>query len=113
MVRRIALARRADEFECICCGNCCRFRTIDLTKEDIKRIESAGHKGFHEKFGKGERLKRNKGRCVFVVDDKCSIHEIKPEICKKFPFFKLYKHIPYIHDWNSCPGVEELKKKTK
>lgn len=111
MWRRISLAKRAGEFVCVCCGNCCRFRTVDVTCEDIERIEAAGHKDFYEEHAGGYRLKHEKGRCVFVKDDLCSIHDIKPELCRKFPFFTLYGFLPYIHDWSCCPGVENLKKK--
>ncbi|MFC2154655.1 YkgJ family cysteine cluster protein [Candidatus Altiarchaeota archaeon] len=111
MVKRILLALRQDEFECLMCGNCCRFRTIDMSSKDVERIEAAGKKDFYEKFEGAFRLKRKNGRCVFVEDDKCTIHEIKPKVCREFPFFKLYGCIPYIHDWSCCPGVEKMKNK--
>ncbi len=111
IVRRIILASRKDKFKCIQCGNCCRFAIISLTDEDIDRIGSEGHKDFVEKTRLGEKkLKRVNGRCVFSVDDKCSIYEIRPKVCREFPFQKLVSFIPYIHEWSCCPGIEELKK---
>jgi len=111
---KLRLGMNKDRFECLMCGNCCRFSIIDLNKEDIKRIEGEGFRDFYEKSRLGNyRLKRHNGKCVFQKDDKCPINEIKPDVCRKFPFYKIFGVIPQCRLWSSCPGASKLKKETK
>lgn len=107
------MAKNKNLFECIQCGTCCRIRTISITGDDIKRIEVRGYTDFWEKRGKEKVMKRARGRCVFLKNESCSIHEFKPKICGKFPFFKIYGKIPYCRLWYSCPGIEQLVKDVK
>lgn len=110
IIRRVRLGMKKEPFSCIMCGNCCRFATIQLTKKDIERIKGEGHTGFVDKGRLGERkLAHVKGRCVFSRDDKCSIYSIRPEVCRKFPFIKIYGFIPYIHEWSCCPAITTFK----
>ncbi|MFH1788025.1 MAG: YkgJ family cysteine cluster protein [Candidatus Altiarchaeota archaeon] len=114
IVRRIVLGLNKDKFSCIMCGNCCRFAFIVLTDEDISRISQAGYKDFAVETPSGEKkLKRVKGRCVFVKSDKCSIYEVRPRACRKFPFQKLFSRIPYLRDWSCCPAIKKLKEDVK
>jgi len=82
-IRPFLLARR--KFKCQRCGNCCKFK-VELTAEDIKRITKAGKKDFivNDKY-----MKREKGYCKFLKFEngkaRCTIQEIKPEICNKWP----------------------------
>ncbi|GEM_PF-1024845 len=109
-IRKIRLGLNKDKFECQMCGNCCRFGIINISDEDIKRIESHGYKDFWE-IKDGEKVfKKVNGRCVFNKNDKCTIQEFKGELCRKFPFFTIYRYIPYCYDWKSCVGVEKLKR---
>jgi len=84
--REFILGRK--EFKCLRCGNCCRLR-INLTKQDIERIEKAGYKDF---LGKNNKLKKINGHCKFLMlkdgITTCSIDNIKPEVCKRFPIGK-------------------------
>jgi Fe-S-cluster containining protein len=103
----IRLYLKRGRFSCMMCGTCCRFRVIPLTKEDVRRLESGGHRDFTTK--KGELcLKRAMGRCVFSKDDKCSVYELRPAVCREFPFFKVYG-IGYAEKASFCPAMEKLK----
>ena len=108
----VRIARHRDRFECKMCGNCCRLRIISLTDEDIKRLSEHGHTDFYVKKGNEYWMKRVKGRCIFLKDDLCSIYEIRPEICRNFPFFKMYG-ITYCRRLSYCPALEELEKEIK
>lgn len=113
-VRRILLGLRKDKFSCLMCGNCCRFNVITLTAPDIRRIEAEGYTGFVEETGDGEKkLRMVRGRCMFVRDDKCSIYEHRPRVCREFPFRKTLGFIPNAREWSCCPGMKEFKKKLK
>ncbi|MFH1125768.1 MAG: YkgJ family cysteine cluster protein [Candidatus Altiarchaeota archaeon] len=106
---RVRLALRKGLFSCSKCGNCCRLRFVALTEEDIRRIESKGYQKFHEKFKDEFVMKRNNGKCVFLDGSgSCSIYEIRPEVCRNFPFFREFG-ILYCRDVSFCPGVERLK----
>jgi len=108
----VRIARHRDKFNCQMCGNCCRLRIISVTDDDIKRISEKGYKDFYAKKGNEYWMKRVKGRCIFLKDDKCSIYEIRPEICRKFPFFNIYS-ITYCRRLTCCPGLEDLEEKIK
>jgi uncharacterized protein len=103
----VGLYGRRDRFKCQMCGNCCRLRIVPLTDEDIKRLQAAGHKDFTDLAGE-PHLRRVQGRCVFLKDDKCSVHECRPDVCRDFPFFKFHG-IGYARQVSFCPALEELR----
>jgi Fe-S-cluster containining protein len=86
-------------FDCAMCGRCCSQRLILLNTEDVFRL--ADHfkmtvPVFMEKYGvvfatteasKKPRLylKVAGEKCPFFADNKCSIHPVKPLICRLFP----------------------------
>jgi Fe-S-cluster containining protein len=106
-VKRISLNRRSSQFKCMMCGNCCRFRVVPIDKEDVRRLEEAGYKDFYVK--KGElMMKRVNGKCVFLKEDKCTVHKFRPRVCREFPFFKIYG-IGYANKATFCPALEELE----
>lgn len=85
-------------FECMRCGNCCKSHSmIPMTIDDIYRI--ADFLGMHpddffashcEEICCGNSpipmayLKREDG-CPFLSDNLCSIHFVKPLLCKYMP----------------------------
>ncbi|MDD5092159.1 MAG: YkgJ family cysteine cluster protein [Candidatus Wallbacteria bacterium] len=86
--------------ECLCCGNCCRY-VPELSRRDRDRLKKRLHNWENYIFRlKGKtffRLKDGRGRlresssmikgchCVFFEPDTglCSIHEFKPDQCRK------------------------------
>ena len=103
--------------QCICCGNCCRERSIDITFSDILRwsnekrrdilkevfyIDNYPTKGqggffFEKSIKKKEDMKRY---CPFLTDEnKCSINDTKPSGCKDAP-------LAYI-EFKECPVFEK------
>jgi len=81
-------------FRCKRCGECCRHYTIKLTKADIKKIEKRYNKEYFLSYDHIKNylvLKSNNG-CVFLKQKKnkyfCGIYDIRPKICRKYPFFK-------------------------
>jgi Fe-S-cluster containining protein len=95
------------KFRCTMCGNCCRFRITPLTKDDVSRLENAGYSGFSDY--KGELcMKRINGKCFFLKDDRCTVHEHRPRVCRDFPFFRELG-IGYAKPNSFCPAQEELE----
>ncbi len=106
-----------DLFECTQCGECCSgYGGTYVSKTDIKRI--ADHIGSNpETFvndycdGSGSRfvLTQNAdGRCIFFKKN-CSIHPVKPYMCRAWPFIKTLVENP--ENWdamaNSCSGIRK------
>ena len=100
-------------FECQCCGACCRIKDgiVRVSDREIARI--AAYLGMREDDfiareteiapdRKTLMLKsRSDGACVYLTDDnRCRIHEVKPDKCRTFPF-----------EWTNadsheiCPGL--------
>jgi len=79
--------------KCSQCGLCCRLFLINLSKEEY---QSAKYKTQFEEFGfiddfkkaiscGANILKRRKnGDCIYLEGNNCSIHEIRPQVCKEF-----------------------------
>jgi Fe-S-cluster containining protein len=104
--RSMGLYQRRRDFRCRMCGNCCRFRVTPLRAEDVRRLEQAGYRDFTAE--KGElSLRRVNGRCVFLEGDSCTVYEVRPQVCREFPFFKVYG-VGYAQSFSICPALEEL-----
>ena len=99
----IHLFEKGLRFKCKRCATyCCKLGGPCLTKEDIEQIESSGHKTNEfvadsgRKYGNypmtSEMRNRKDGSCIFLRTDKkrntyeCSIYEIRPVLCRLFPF---------------------------
>jgi len=102
-------------FECRMCGDCCKgFGGTYLTREDIEAISR--HIGANpEKFiarycslsgTKPVLAQRADGYCIFW-DKMCTIHPVKPRMCRKWPFIECI--LIDAENWlimaDSCPGI--------
>ncbi|OGR55050.1 MAG: Fe-S oxidoreductase [Desulfobacula sp. RIFOXYB2_FULL_45_6] len=108
-----------DIFSCRQCGDCCKgFGGTYVTARDIGRISA--YIGFDpdrfsarycEKSGSRDVLACGKeGYCIFFDREKqCTIHPVKPYMCKAWPFIEAV--IRYPENWNmmanSCPGMKK------
>jgi len=77
------------KFKCIKCGICCIGTEMELTAEDIRRIEAAGYKmeDFVVEKDGVYRLKNVDGHCVFYdpATRMCKIYDIRPIGCRLYP----------------------------
>lgn len=90
-------------FQCSQCGKCCTL-TVMPSQEDIKKIEMLGHKRMN--FMRSGSFRKKKGLCFFAKkesDNKihCSIHEMKPRICREYPFTVMKNDNLF-----SCPSLK-------
>ncbi len=103
-------------FKCRKCGECCKgYGGTYLTDNDIKAISrhiGADPKRFVEQFCdlSGNRpvlAQRKDGYCIFW-DRLCTIHPVKPLMCRKWPF--LESMLVDSNNWlimaDSCPGIQ-------
>ncbi len=106
-----------DIFECTQCGECCRgFGGTYVTSEDIERISrfiQCDPDTFVPRFCdmSGSRpvlTLGKKGKCIFF-DELCTIHEVKPYMCRAWPFIQALVDHP--ENWEamagSCPGMKK------
>jgi len=106
-----------DIFHCTLCGQCCvGFGGTYVTPEDIVRISAhiqADPDDFIPRFcdrtGAGPVLTQGPdGRCIFFDEEKqCTIHPVKPRMCRAWPFLQTVVNHP--ENWDAmasaCPGM--------
>lgn len=64
------------------------FSEIILTPADYSRLASAGKLHLAEKAGTHYRMRLTEdGTCSAFKDGRCSIHQVKPTVCRAFPFY--------------------------
>ena len=102
-------------FQCKNCGDCCKgYGGTYLTQDDITAIATYIHtdpdnfiKEYCQISGKKPVIKQDhRGYCVFW-DKICTIHPVKPRMCREWPFIKPV--LVDILNWEimagSCPGI--------
>jgi len=102
-------------FVCEQCGECCRgFGGTYVTARDLSRIsaytgisETILLESYCEPSGKKIVLGRKPdGYCVFW-DRICTIHPVKPRMCRAWPFIEGVLRVP--GNWrimaDACPGI--------
>jgi Fe-S-cluster containining protein len=102
---------------CTGCGECCTNRTINIKKQELKQISDNVHINYKKLKRKLRALPKGNNTfdiicnpCFFYKENKCIIHQLKPEDCKVFPTNNIiraiseqkYELLP------SCNIVEDL-----
>ena len=117
------------DINCMECANCCKTMTPTFTKSDIKRIAThleMAPKEFREKWllkeegDSGDWVNKTQP-CQFLVDNKCSIYEVRPVDCAEFPHhnkkpFDAYNET-FKNNLTHCPAtltlIDRLKKRVE
>jgi len=110
-------------FDCKKCGHCCSTDSGFLAEEDFEKIakfleiDSEKLKEEYletfEKFNKTlyrpKRIKEGKpyGRCIFHIDNLCSIQEVKPLYCKVVNCSKYSRQLGVWFDLNFVVDVND------
>lgn len=105
----------SDLFECKKCGDCCKgYGGTFVSPEDIQAIANfigENPEDFQDRYCQlsGTRpvlLQDKNGYCVFW-DEQCSIHPVKPKMCKAWPFIEGVASD--VVNWHImaqfCPGI--------
>jgi Fe-S-cluster containining protein len=105
------------KWTCTLCGKCCKDmegkeRRVLLLEKDLKRImSSVDSPGFFSEVSEGQfvgRIKMVDGECIFLRDNVCRVYEVRPLICRMYPFW-----VEKVDDFfvigvdNECPGLSE------
>jgi Fe-S-cluster containining protein len=113
------------DIDCTECANCCKTMTPTFTKADVKRI--ATHlemtpKDFTAKWlikeEDGTDMVNKIQPCQFLVNNMCSIYEVRPADCAEFPHHNKKPFDAYNDTFKNnlihCPAtltlVDRLKK---
>ena len=104
-----------DIFSCRMCGDCCRgYGGTYVTDREIgaiSRYVGCAPERFAERYcrwsGKRLLLAQNRdGYCIFY-DRRCTIHPVKPRMCRSWPFIRAV--LVDVKNWyamaDSCPGM--------
>jgi Fe-S-cluster containining protein len=102
-------------FECRLCGDCCKgYGGTYVTREDIEAIAhyiGTDSRKFVTEYcrlsGKRPVLAQGAdGYCIFW-DKLCTIHPVKPQMCRRWPFLKslLVDSTNWQIMADSCPGI--------
>jgi len=102
-------------FKCQQCGDCCKgFGGTFITEKEIEKIAArvdTDPKAFVEKYcqiseGKPLLDQGKDNYCIFW-EGLCTIHPVKPRMCKNWPFLKSV--LVDINNWHImaslCPGI--------
>jgi hypothetical protein len=105
-----------DIFNCRQCGDCCKgFGGTYVSPADVQAIAAFIHVDpgkFLEKYcqrsgSKFVLAQAENGYCVFWKDKICTIHPVKPRMCKAWPFIPNVLKDP--QNWRImagfCPGI--------
>lgn len=106
-----SIMQKKDEYQCNCCGSCCRLAVSEHSYEDLKKKANRGDKfateftsvfvpyenemqarsALPEYFELLDSLSDNKKVYFYYCpkcndDNKCSDYENRPNICRQFPY---------------------------
>jgi Fe-S-cluster containining protein len=95
-------------FPCPHASNCCSWG-VTLSDEEAAALgERYGHQLLYKSRWGEWRTRVRQGKCVFLVNNACSIHADPhyPAVCRGFPFTDAETGGPYRYDQTICPEFE-------
>lgn len=117
-------ARVWQKTDCTTCANCCKKMTPTFTTKDIARI--ARHLGMTQKAFKDKWLHKEEDSgdwvnttqpCQFLIDNKCSIYDVRPVDCAEFPHHNKVPFDAYNDTYKAnieyCPATYSLVNKVR
>lgn len=110
------------QINCQQCGNCCKNRIIDITKSEADAISLYLGEEPNEfwkentKYFEGDPV-LSKHPCPFLNKTECTLGDLKPEDCKKYPYFFESKFAQCMHTpilaYPICPIVYNVLERLK
>ena len=117
------------KFSCQSSGNCCvsmgNHGYVYLSKDDLNTLAiffNQNKNEFKKKYCKItngfihlKEFKKNKGNCLFLINNRCSVYKARPIQCRTWPFWNENMNAK---TWNKeialfCPGIGKGRKYTK
>ena len=106
-----------EHFECEQCGQCCRLHSggVRVTQSEARRLARSVHLSLKEYLANVLEDRDTfiiRQPCRHLVDNHCGVHDIKPSVCRKYPFHR-YEEVDSDTAWViivGCPGGQKLLK---
>ena len=102
-------------FACRQCGECCHGdKGILVTPEEAEKLAAFLNLTLEELQLRyliasplGPQVATQNGACIFLVDNRCRVHPVKPRICREWPFLPaLLTHADEFEAAKeACPGL--------
>jgi len=92
-----------------CGGHCCSYGGTTATKEEVDKIVQAGFDNHFEKLSDDVFITKwgGNGVCPYLKNKACSIHPVRPTLCKCFPVLMLNENDFYLQH---CPLLPHISK---
>ena len=94
ILRRTAQAIE-EQIDCTQCANCCKVATAAVSERDVERLARyfrispakfvAEYTTESDDPDEYRILRRTESGCVFLSGTECTVYEVRPEICQRFP----------------------------
>jgi len=110
--------QRPLRFECTGCGACCAgsdqhyIETTDVERARIREALGVGLAWFRRRYlvalGEGALgLRIERGRCVFLRDNRCRIYAVRPVQCRTYPWWPelLVNAAVFAAEGARCEGI--------
>ncbi len=100
-----------------CGAHCCSYGGTNATKDEVNQIVKAGYKNHFVKVSKNVFITKwgAEGICPYLKNKACSIHSVRPILCKAYPAFILNENDFYIQHCPLLPhlSADEIEKAKK
>lgn len=107
---------RRPVFQCQQCGDCCAGRggifvrpgEVTALAAFLEIDEEKFRESYLESSSLGARLAIADGVCVFLKDNRCRVHPVKPFICRQWPYLPalLVDAEEFEAAKGACPGLD-------
>ncbi len=122
---------RVGSDDCKNCSECCKVTddTIHLDPFDINLLSKKLNKSFEAMLNEGiinvtltdgvitpYLCKNERSECVFLANERCSIHDARPGFCRLFPLGRIYDEdgsFAYFIQIHECPYPMKSEVKVK
>ena len=112
-----------EKIDCTKCANCCKVLKPTLNEQDIVRISEHLHltkEDFIYKYlikNDENELEFRQVPCIFLVENKCNIYEIRSESCKEYPILigkdVTMRYHAFFSNAEVCPTVFNVLENAK
>lgn len=110
--------------DCATCGNCCREALPTLSPTDIQRLatglkltEEQVHQRYLHPGDEPGSIEFNAKPCPFLSENKCSVHEFRPDVCRSYPHLhkpdRVFHLIGVVTNCSICPIVFNVYERVK
>lgn len=108
-------AHVSKHIDCTSCANCCKslvvgpdYRDVSVLAQHFEMTTVDFKKKYMKKDHEGEMVFKQRP-CSFLKNSKCSVYEVRPELCRKYPYLdqgQILENLPrLLRNIQFCPIV--------